>query len=104
MITYANMYTICLDAPIIHITPSESPYSTKVGPRFLLHCLAEGYPSPSVQWFKNGEPYSTLTSRSVQEIYVLRTSSSDSAVYECVGTNNAGNETQMSKDSIDFRG
>ena len=93
-----------LDAPIIHLTPSKSPYTTKVGTKFLLHCLAEGHPSPSVQWFKNGEPYSTLTTRSVQEIYVPRSSPSDSAVYKCVGTNNAGNKMQKSKASIDFKG
>ena len=93
-----------LDAPIIHLTPSKSPYSTKIGPNFLLHCFAEGHPSPSVQWFRNGEPYSTLTKRSLQEIYVPRSSSSDSAVYECVGTNNAGNKIQKFRASIDFQG
>lgn len=70
----------------------------------MLHCLAEGYPPPTVQWYRNGKPYSTLTSRPVQEIYVPRSSSSDSALYECVGTNNAGNKTQTTKASIDFKG
>jgi len=94
----------CLDAPIVHLTPSKSIYSTKIGPKFLLHCLAEGYPSPSVQWYKNGKPFTILTMKSVLEIYVPRSSSSDSALYECIGTNNAGNKTQRTKASINFQG
>ena len=88
----------------MHITPSKNPYVTKVGPDFLLHCSAEGRSSPSVQWYKNGQPFSAMTSHSVQEVHVPRSSSSDSALYECIGTNVVGNKTEERKSVIDFQG
>ena len=111
MCTCSSMYvlnyiicTIYVDAPIVHITPSKSPYITAVGPDFLLHCLADGNPSPTVQWYKNGQPFTTMSLKSFQDAYVPRSSSSDSALYECVGTNNAGNIKEQRKNVIDFQG
>ena len=97
-----TMYHI--DAPIVHITPSKSPYNAAVGPDFLLHCSADGNPSPTVQWYKNGQPFTAMSLKSSQDVYVPRSSSSDSALYECVGTNYAGNTKEQRKNVIDFQG
>ena len=93
-----------IDAPIVHITPSKSPYVTAVGPRFLLHCSADGLPSPSVQWYKNGQLFTAMSLKSTQNVYVSRSSSSDSALYECIATNYPGNEKEERKTAIDFQG
>ena len=93
-----------IDAPIVHITPSKSPYTTAVGPDFLLHCSADGNPSPTVQWYKNGQPFTAMSLKSSQDAYVPRSSSSDSALYECVGTNYAGNIKEHGKNAINFQG
>ena len=93
-----------IDAPIVRITPSKSPYITKVGPDFLLHCSADGIPSPSVQWYKDGQPFTAMTLESSQDVYISRSSSSDSALYECVATNYPGNKKEQRKAKIDFQG
>ena len=45
-----------------------------------------------------------MIQRPVQEIYAPRSSSSDSALYECKGTNVIGNKTQERKSVINFQG
>jgi len=81
-----------------------SPYTTEIGPDFLLHCSVEGRPPPSIQWYKNGHPLTAMMQKSVQEVRVPRSSSSDSALYECKGTNIIGNLTQERKSEIMFQG
>ena len=92
------------DAPIVHITPSKSPYITAVGPEFLLHCSADGNPSPTVQWYKSGQPFTAMSLKSSQDVYVPRSSATDSALYECVATNYAGNKKEQRRNDIDFQG
>ena len=45
-----------------------------------------------------------MTLKSTQDVYVPRSSSSDSAVYECIATNYPGNKKEQRKTSIDFQG
>ena len=45
-----------------------------------------------------------MTIKSTQDVYVPRSSSSDSALYECIATNYPGNIKEQRKTSIDFRG
>ena len=100
-----NMYYYShTDAPIVHITPSKSPYITAVGPDFLLHCSADGNPSPTVQWYKSGQPFTAVSLKSSQDVYVPRSSATDSAIYECVATNYAGSKKEQRKNHIDFQG
>ena len=102
-----NMYYLYCsrtDVPIVHITPSKSPYITAVGPDFLLHCSADGNPSPTVQWYKSGQPFTAMSLKSSQDVYVPRSSATDSALYECVATNYAGNKKEQRKNHIDFQG
>ena len=94
---------LSLDAPRVYVSPS-SPFTIKPGPKFLLHCSAEGRPSPTVQWYKNGQPYTTATTLSVQQIFVPRNSPSDSAQYQCVAVNKIGDEIKSNNASIDFTG
>ena len=69
-----------------------------------MHCSADGNPSPSVQWYKDGQPFTAMTIKSTQDVYIPRSSSSDSALYECIATNYPGNIKEQRKTAIDFRG
>ena len=100
---YISLHTY-VDAPIVSIIPSKSVYITEVGPDFLLHCSADGIPSPSVQWYKNGQPFTAMTAKSTQNVYIPRSSYSDSALYECIAVNYPGNVKQLRKAYIDFQG
>ena len=94
---------LSLDAPRVYVSPS-SPFTIKPGPKFLLHCSAEGRPSPALQWYKNGQPYTTATTLSVQQIFVPRNSPSDSALYVCLAVNKIGEDIKSNNVSIDFKG
>ncbi|XP_065894569.1 hemicentin-1-like [Dysidea avara] len=96
-------FTITVEyAPRVYVSPS-SPFTIKPGPKFLLHCSAEGRPSPTLQWYKNGQPYTTATTLSVQQIFVPRSSPSDNALYQCVAVNKIGGEIRSTNASIDFQ-
>ena len=45
-----------------------------------------------------------MTSKSTQDVYVPRSSSSDSALYECIATNYPGDIKEQRKTAIDFQG
>ena len=45
-----------------------------------------------------------MTSKSTQDVYVPRSSSSDSALYECIAINYPGNKKEQRKTTIDFQG
>jgi len=91
------------DAPRVYVSPS-SPFTIKPSSKFLLHCSAEGRPSPIIQWYKNGQPYTMATTLSVQQVFVPRSSPSDSALYQCVAVNQIGGEIKSNNASIDFKG
>ena len=54
----------------------------------ILTCVAEGFPNPTVQWYKGDQ---LITARSHNfKILVIPTNSSHVTKYTCIATNNAG--------------
>ena len=54
----------------------------------VLTCVAEGFPNPTVQWYKGNQP---ITARSHNfKILVIPTNSSHITKYTCIATNYAG--------------
>ena len=45
-----------LDAPQLTMLPTHSVYHVRVNTSLQLVCIAEGYPIPSVRWYKIGVP------------------------------------------------
>ena len=76
-----------LDAPRVTIDPPHSTHVVNVEAKVILHCIAEGLPVPTIQWYKNNIPISQQSS----ELYLVSTDSPGTTVYTCVGKNNAGN-------------
>ena len=84
---YIYIYTYTyVDAPRIIIYPPQSLYTVDVGAKLVLHCIAEGYPVPTIQWYKNDIPIPQESSR----LYLVYTDVPSTAVYTCEGKNNAG--------------
>ena len=75
-----------IDAPRIIIYPPQSPYTVDAGTTLVLHCIAEGYPVPTIQWYKNDIPIPQESSR----LYLADTDVPGTAVYTCEGKNSAG--------------
>nr|XP_045001817.1 roundabout homolog 4 isoform X1 [Jaculus jaculus] len=65
-----------------------------VGEQLILECgPPRGYPKPSVSWWKDGKPLALQPGRhtmSRSSLLVARAEKSDSGIYMCVATNNAG--------------
>ena len=85
-------YTLCLytyiDAPRIAIDPTQSPHTVNVGERLILYCTAEGFPIPTIQWYKNNVP---ILQKPPQSYLAASTNTPGTTVYTCEGKNNAGN-------------
>ena len=77
-----------LDVPRVTIEPlNSSPYMVDVGTTLVLHCIAEGFPEPTIQWYKNNIPIPQESS----ELYLASTDVPSTDMYSCEGINNAGN-------------
>ena len=84
------------DAPRITIDPPQSPYVINVGTKLILHCIAEGLPVPTVQWYKNDVPVSQQSS----PFYLVSTDVPSTTVYTCEGKNNAGSKENIANAKI----
>ena len=76
-----------VDAPRISISPARSPHMVSVGKTLLLYCIAEGFPIPTIKWYKNH----TVIPEQTSQVYLASTDTPGSTVYTCEGENNAGN-------------
>ena len=78
------MYT---DAPRVSIYPPGPAYKVNIGTKLFLYCIAEGLPTPTIQWYENGVliPEQTLVSHEVI------TNTLHTTLYSCEAKNNAGN-------------
>ncbi|XP_053692853.1 leucine-rich repeats and immunoglobulin-like domains protein 2 [Sabethes cyaneus] len=78
--------------------------STEIGKSSVLECLVSGYPKPSIQWFKDGEPI-PVTERHFftaegQLLIIVETDYGDAGEYECRIENTFGTEKGMMKLSV----
>ena len=87
-INYTALLLHYADAPRVTIEPlNSSPYMVDVGTKLVLHCIAEGFPVPTIQWYKNDIPIPQESS----ELYLASTDTPGTTMYSCEGSNNAGN-------------
>ena len=84
------------DAPRITIDPPQSPYLINVGTKLILHCIAEGLPIPTIQWYRNGVPVSQQSS----PFYLVSTDFPSTTVYTCEGKNNGGSKENIANAKI----
>ena len=90
------LYMYYVDAPRISINPAQSPHMVFVGETLLLYCIAEGFPIPTIQWYKNH----TLIPEQTSQIYLASTDTPGTTVYTCEGENNAGNMANKAHTNI----
>jgi len=79
-----------IDLRIIpYITAQSSSTSFSLGALSSISVTADGFPSVTYQWYKNGSPISGATSST----YSFYAASSDAGTYKCIATNAAGSAT-----------
>ena len=81
------LYIYYVDTPRISINPAQSPHMVSVGKTLLLYCIAEGFPIPTIKWYKNH----ILIPQQISQVYLASTDTPGTTVYTCEGENNAGN-------------
>ncbi|XP_029473326.1 LOW QUALITY PROTEIN: hemicentin-1 [Rhinatrema bivittatum] len=91
----------------IHVPPSivgsemPSEVSVLLGEDFQLICRADGFPSPTIQWLKDGKSITSSESRKVKvtpdgyALSVFGALTSDMGKYTCVASNPAGEEDRI---------
>lgn len=63
-----------------------------------LQCVASGVPHPDISWRKNFVPFSPISDRFLQGNFgmtISETQIEDKAIYECIASNVAGEETKI---------
>lgn len=74
-----------VDPPKPRITPKSSTYYVSINTEVVLNCSADGYPTPTVQWYKDDIPISnsgvSYSAINVQSDVLSTT------IYKCVATN-----------------
>ena len=95
------MFLCYADAPRVTIEPlNSSPDMVNVGTKLVLHCIAEGFPIPTIQWYKNDIPIPQESSK----LYLASTDVQGTATYSCKGMNSAGNIRNTASANITVTG
>ena len=92
---YTCILLNCVDAPIVSLMP-QSSLTAGVGDQVSIWCRAEGLPTPTVQWYKNGEVVNPNADMILQ-VMDVPTNSLHNTVYTCVARNSAGNMNHTMK-------
>ncbi|XP_076324659.1 protogenin A-like isoform X2 [Tachypleus tridentatus] len=72
-----------------------------------LNCVADGIPSPSVTWYKDGKPLLTNTRiklKGSRELVITQTEAVDSGIYQCMARNVAGTNLAAALLTLMFKG
>ncbi|KAK3506808.1 hypothetical protein QTP70_028372 [Hemibagrus guttatus] len=75
------------------ITSSTKSYTVAVDGSVTLHCQTEGYPTPSVSWYKDGKPLSESVRHRVLSsgsLHLVFAQPGDTGLYTCTAANVAG--------------
>ena len=64
--------------------------------QLILYCIAEGLPTPKIQWYKNN----VSIPRQPSPVHLASTRVPGTTVYTCEGRNNAGNMENIVRASI----
>ncbi|KAM6165457.1 hemicentin-1 [Erethizon dorsatum] len=86
----------------VHVPPrirsSETHYTVSENLQAVLPCVAEGIPTPAINWKKNNVPLTNLlgkyTAQPYGELILENAVLEDSGVYTCVASNAAGEDTR----------
>ncbi|XP_009891442.1 PREDICTED: mucosa-associated lymphoid tissue lymphoma translocation protein 1-like [Charadrius vociferus] len=71
--------------PVIVLNPTEQ--RVEVGKPLQLQCAAMGFPAPSYQWYRNGNP---LEQQKKKKLWITHAKVSDSGTYLCCASNTHG--------------
>ena len=94
------MFSVSIVPPsIVDQDVSDKNITVIIDAKLVIDCPVTGTPLPAIAWFKDTEPLSSGSDSSIiisnrgQRLEIPKTRLSDSAIYRCVGTNDAGNTT-----------
>jgi len=74
-------------AQIVSVSPSEKKVIRKGSP-LTLECIAQGYPTPSIKWFRNGHVLEDQDPSIHGARYTINNATlEDSGIYKCTATN-----------------
>ena len=66
-----------------------------------MYCVAEGRPTPTVQWYKSDTAVTPILSLIINpQIFIAPTDTLYTANYTCMGINHAGNRKHMNSATI----
>ncbi|XP_054289217.1 neogenin-like [Macrosteles quadrilineatus] len=75
-------------ARITSFSPSEKSVNIRKGSSLTLECIAQGYPTPSIKWFRNGHVLEDQDPSIHGARYTITSASlEDSGMYKCTATN-----------------
>ncbi|KAL8608110.1 hypothetical protein ACOMHN_016565 [Nucella lapillus] len=78
--------------------PEDEKFEVIQGESILLPCEISGTPRPTVRWRQNFSPFNPQSARfqfHESGLYIQNAQVEDKAIYECVGSNIAGNVTKV---------
>ncbi|XP_062547275.1 leucine-rich repeats and immunoglobulin-like domains protein 2 [Armigeres subalbatus] len=98
----ASASVLVLESPML-LKPLETKVA-ELGTSIVLDCSASGYPKPTIQWFKDGEPL-VITERHFiiaegQLMIIVKTDFDDAGDYVCQVENEFGREQGLMKLSV----
>jgi len=86
-----------LDGPRITINPAETNYTISLGSIAFVLCMADGVPTPLVQWYTAGAPAISVA-HPAQQFITVPTTLPQVTIYTCEAWNTvAGNETRKER-------
>ena len=101
MYTYAHVSLLCehnyTDPPIVAIEPSQSPNYASTNATLWLHCIAHGYPHPTVQWYQND---TLIKQQYTAGHFLVPTTSNHATVYTCFASNVIRNATYSTSKNV----
>ncbi|XP_063796284.1 hemicentin-1 isoform X2 [Pseudophryne corroboree] len=93
--------------PTIEDTDDPGDYIVIASTPLELECYVKGTPFPTVKWLKNGIPLEVSSDLHIQsngqKLFIPNSESSDSAVYECIVSNEAGTSRKLYNISVHVR-
>jgi len=76
----------------------KTSYTTNIGDRLSINCLAQGHPLPEIDWYRNEEilrsDHEFSIDKSTGELVIRSISDKHSGLYTCHARNEAGKAMQ----------
>ena len=94
------MYLITVPPAVNNETASDKNITVIKDKSLVIDCPVTGIPLPEITWYKDDQPISSVIGANIsvhdngRRLEILSTQVPDDGVYQCVGTNDAGNTTR----------